>query len=116
MAIILQDADQRYQETRPRFRDEAIIRTACGCEKIVAIPLESHIHQSSLTLDPVPLNSDGPIDGRATTRFLIRRFVFEGQFDRDGRRVFHERVEHTEDWKSKYLDLYREVYGMDTGL
>ena len=101
------------------IRDEVVLRTACGCEKILLAPVGQHVIRVRLTND-VPLRAamrEAVPDTR--TRSLIRQFVNDrGWTDPSGRPVFCEWLEQseTEDWKHRYQELYREVYGMDIGL
>lgn len=99
--------DRRYQY--PQIRDEAVLRTACGCEKIVSVPDESRIHQVRIQVDP-------PLELKADVTYHIRRFIWEGQMDHWGRRIFQERIVKEEPWEQRYRELYHDVYGMDKGL
>lgn len=108
----LLDADRRY--SNPYIRDEVVLRTACGCEKIVSMPRESHIHQQLMQIDRDPPQHN--IDWSGNVTYQVRRFIYEGQQDTHGRRVFQERIERQEPWEQRYKDLYNDVYGMDKGL
>lgn len=100
------------------IRDEAILRTACGCEKIVSAPnngwdmTQTAIHAGrNVAVKP----TEDWLSGDATYR--IRRFRFEGEFDRMNRRIFQEVINPDDrDWKAEYQKLYEAVYGMDKGL
>lgn len=94
------------------IRDEVVLRTACGCEKIVAASANEHRIRTAIAVDPQPWNGDLVAD----QTYQIRSFVFGGELDGLGRRVFQERIANTLNWEHKYHQLYQEVYGMDKGL
>ena len=108
----LLEADGRY--SRPHIRDEVVIRTACGCEKIIATFDGSRTYQAQIEIDP-PRTLD-KLDWNASGTYVVRRFAWQGQMDAHGRRVFEELVVRQEPWEQRYKDLYHDVYGMDTGL
>lgn len=100
------------------IRDEAVLRTACGCTKIISVPAETRIHSQLLQVDP-PLALERPwteYDLAANATYTLRRFIYEGGHDSEGRRVFQERVERQGPWEQRYRELYNEVYGTDKGL
>ena len=103
------EADRRYPS--PSIRDEVVLRTACGCEKMVST-YGSRSIQVTIQVGPRSTSWDPKEDAVYT----IRTFVFEGQHDPHGRRIYEEQVYPQEPWEQRYKDLYNEVYGMDKGL
>ena len=71
----LLDYDPRTHYQRPHIRDEAVLRTACGCEKIVSVPNESQIYQARIQLDHLD-PSLGSFDVKTDVHMLIRRFIY----------------------------------------
>lgn len=105
----------------PRIRDEVVLRTACGCEKIISVPDETRIHQQAIRVGSpyYPREGDGGgLPSAADQTYMLRRFVFDWEYDEAGRRIFQEHVEegYSVNWKQNYEMLYNEVYGMDKGL
>ena len=92
------------------FREEVVLRTACGCEKIIStemrgVRLRVPIHVGNDPGDPMLGN------------YMVRDFESWGRRDSQGRHVYHEIVrDHSISWKAKYDALYKEVYGVDEGL
>jgi len=105
-----EDAGRRY--THP-MRDEAVIRTACGCQKIVSIPTQIRVHQSTVCMDASSVSTGAQTSTQA--RYMTRRFTFNGMLDVEGRRIFEEWVD-PEDWKGLYQQLYKDIYEVDRGL
>lgn len=107
------EADRRYvYDYGPRIRDEVVLRTACGCEKIVSTPNSGSVISVSIRVGPTGTRWDPTEDATC----MIRRFIFEGQQDPHGRLVYEERVYAQEPWEQRYRELYHDVYGMDKGL
>lgn len=102
----------------PSILDEAVLRTACGCEKIVFVPAEARIHQQVIGGPTYPIREGDGGTLPHPQKYWLRRFIFDWEYDTAGRRVFLERVDEgmMEDWRAKYQQLYNEVYGMDKGL
>ena len=100
----------------PMMRYEAALRTACGCEKVVSVPYGGF---DDIVRVPITDTRDRyDYSPAADMRCTIRQFVFGGELDRVGRRVYQEHVDKIDptDWKTRYQDLYNEIYGVDKGL
>lgn len=101
------------------IRDEVLLRTACGCEKVISHfthGFQSDRVQVSIPVDPPEMSGTF---SRTNADYTIRRFHYHGRLDREGRRIYQEvvsRRDDTEDWKYLYQELYKDVYGVDKGL
>lgn len=103
------------------MRDEIVLRTACGCEKIVSARTRGFSDSIGVAItEETPPYRTRPwtLDGDMPVRRSIRRFDYCGELDRSGRRLYREVIPEPDlvNWKQKYQDLYQEVYGMDRGL
>lgn len=115
----LLEPDRRYERDRYRgmnIREEVTIQTACGCQKVVSMPQGGDYIQQTIELDQPARPVGAFMDRHAQGHYMIRRFSFRGQLDRDGRRLYQEIVDPQEPWEQRYRDLYQQIYGMDKGL
>lgn len=110
-----QEYDRNIRNRGLNHREEAVLRTACGCEKVISAP--PPFDDMSVTMRQLPPHtgpSTSPMwTGDAT--YLVRRFRYVGNRDNVGRMVMDEILPDA-DYERKYNDLHRQVYGMDTGL
>lgn len=103
--------DYRYRGLN--IRDEVILRTACGCEKLMSVPERDPECQVRIVVDePTPAGAAF----RSDAIYMLRRFRYRGERDRTGRRIMDEVVDAPYPWKARYEKLYNDVYGVDTGL
>lgn len=112
----LQEYERNIRNRGLNHREEAVLRTGCGCQQIVSMP-SPFIPVFKVTM-PIPQPHTGrsisPMyTGDAT--YIVRRFRYDGQRDPMGRVIMNEILPY-ENWEEKYENLHRQVYGMDTGL
>ena len=104
------NASQNVMFGGSNILEEIVLRTACGCEKIVSIDMRG----ASIRV-PIHIGNDpgDPMMGN----FMVRDFESWSDRDPQGRPIYHEIVrDYSISWRAKYEELYKDVYGMDAGL